>query len=329
MGAAKEQFESRQCNGRAKSTGERCKILVRLPESVAKQTKDVFCRYHTINHSDESARKPLIEIPSNRQSSRRTNQAPKQEVVSKADSEKAAYSSDRKKERGSSFWKRLFCLCADEYSSKNIQRANPSRSSNGSKSVITSNPLKTSKQQLNANVIYPIVSPAVRSKNLALLRAEMEKKKFQADEPGFIYIYEHMVTNNESGNLRSSQSSIILLKIGRSKDVAKRMHQWTSQCSHPVTMTGHFPPLVTSSEEKQVRCKAVHLAERLIHLELRSIFPSSADFAGILPNEDPKSRQCLACGRRHLEWFAIRKLDLHIVLRIIAKWINFVGLEED
>ncbi|KAK7206783.1 meiotically up-regulated gene 113-domain-containing protein [Myxozyma melibiosi] len=167
------------------------------------------------------------------------------------------------------------------------------------------------------------ISPQTRARYTKLLAAELNKPISQADEAGYIYIYELQPSKpHDRANLDAN--ALLFLKIGRTVNVPRRIEQWSRQCSHAVLLTGHFPspPPPTAAHAKGAKCAAVHRAERLIHLDLRSRFACSATDEGFTV------AACAGCGRRHTEWFAVRRRDAHLVVESIGRWVEYVGVVE-
>ncbi|KAK9240239.1 hypothetical protein V1525DRAFT_249727 [Lipomyces kononenkoae] len=222
----------------------------------------------------------------------------------------------RQKNGFSTFWRRLFCMYVDGAPNSRSQRWPTNPGQNHSPSTNTG----------NKEYVYkvPRVAPATSAKYVSLLAEELKKPISQADEAGYIYVYELAIPRMADAKGQASPDTVLYLKIGRSKNVDRRMHQWTAQCSSAVILTGHFP-----SPDGTKQCRAAHRAERLIHLELRAMFPCSADQGDMFPRSVTGSVQyglCATCGKRHTEFFAVRQLDAHIVFRIISKWIEYVGV---
>jgi len=84
-------------------------------------------------------------------------------------------------------------------------------------------------------------------------------------------------------------------KVGRAKDVEKRLKQWEKQC-------GYEAKLVTAR-----KCKYVHRAERLIHLELE--------------NSKVELARCTGCDKVHNEWFNATKKE---ITNVVDNWVNYI-----
>ncbi|CAG8470088.1 hypothetical protein C2G38_2221945 [Gigaspora rosea] len=127
-----------------------------------------------------------------------------------------------------------------------------------------------------------------------LLRLEMEKDISTSDEAGFIYMFTIVNSQNKSKQY---------FKIGRGKDVEKRLKQWEKKCSYNANLLEKF------------KCKYTHRVERLIHLELSNIKVS-------LP-------PCSGCKEIHKEWFDgglisnTKGSGLKAIKKVIQNWITF------
>ncbi|KAI9892333.1 MAG: hypothetical protein M1814_001534 [Vezdaea aestivalis] len=128
-------------------------------------------------------------------------------------------------------------------------------------------------------------------------------------------------------NAAKSDTKTILLKIGRSKNVHRRLNEWNEQCGYKSFLVKSYPrvgaesatsspavsPGLKGKGDKRILDSGVpHAAkvERLVHLELAS---SRVD------------RACDDCGKVHREWFeiepskpALRKLD-----ETIKRWVEW------
>ena len=189
------------------------------------------------------------------------------------------------------------------------------------------------------------------------LLVELNKSITPSDKDGYIYMYwldpsatpiagseaktsllhllgeqtvqdRHSVRSaHEVPPLQSSPKQSVLLKIGRARNVHRRMNEWTRQCNLNVSMLRYYPYLPSSPSSMKCSPNPRHSStasplpidgpprvpfasrvERLIHLEL-------ADFRSI--------KKCKACGSNHREWFevewsreAIRDVDA-----TIRRWV--------
>ncbi|KAJ1533679.1 hypothetical protein HK096_004974 [Nowakowskiella sp. JEL0078] len=172
------------------------------------------------------------------------------------------------------------------------------------------------------------VSSLTRSKLLNEMRRPISEK----DEPGWIYVYQ-MLKESNTQSVGNKQLPTHLYKIGRSINVYRRLTQWSHKCGYTPVLID--PPKNTdfrrasignkmhddTSQKISVKCKYIHRAERLIHIELRDQF-----HAGIV--------HCNGyCGAKHNEWFKIsdpEQIDNKFsygwksLRKVIKKWIKFV-----
>lgn len=138
-----------------------------------------------------------------------------------------------------------------------------------------------------------------------LLYQELSKPLSQSDSPGYIYTY--MLTS-------SSTATHALFKIGRTKNLHRRMYQWVSKCEYVPQLVECFP---RTEDEEQVRFS--HRVERLIHIELSDRYRADAETCG-------------GCGGVHREWFKVARArgmsdkDMWLVLReVVVRWVNYIA----
>lgn len=159
-------------------------------------------------------------------------------------------------------------------------------------------------------------------------------------------------TGPRSGSSNSPRyaaaGTTIMLKIGRSSNVNRRMSQWTRQCAHNLTLVRVYPYPQPQSPPARMRrgwrsdacvgCNVhsqpdddggnapahipastvpyTHKVERLIHLELAM--------------DRVHMAACEHCGRRHQEWFEVRA-DSTEMLRVdecIRRWLRWIISEK-
>ncbi|CAH1758191.1 6241_t:CDS:2 [Entrophospora sp. SA101] len=140
------------------------------------------------------------------------------------------------------------------------------------------------------------------------LRLEMEKKISISDEAGYIYIYRVIEVSSHS------TQNCIHYKVGRTKNIIRRLNEWKNQCKYKLKLIDWFPStgglLISQKTENadeingndghkdlerqkiMKSCKFTHRAERLIHLELSEKFKA-------------ESSKCLFCEKIHREIFKI------------------------
>ncbi|KAK9471049.1 meiotically up-regulated gene 113-domain-containing protein [Dipodascopsis tothii] len=169
------------------------------------------------------------------------------------------------------------------------------------------------------------VSRELYFKNTHILRDVLLSTKSPNVESGYLYIYELLL----DGAARSKvlldnrlSGKLSFLKIGRSKDVGRRMKEWTQQCKQHTRLISTYGSTLHkmhSSGKDTEPCPYIATVERLIHLELRALFPSSAENLRLWGT----GANICSCGREHLEWFAIPSIYLEFVSTIIKKWIAY------
>ena len=199
----------------------------------------------------------------------------------------------------------------------------------------------SSQTQHLLSLIPRTLSPQITS----LLLTELSKplSPFDRDAFGWIYIYwitpeevgtpdEATATSLLSSSPRSSKTShrpsdtirpyttghrnsgaastpqTILLKIGHTKNVQRRLNQWKRQCRSNLSLVRYYPHQPSSSPSAMPRkAPYVQRIERLIHLEL----------------SEKKIKQACQCGHEHREWFevdasrgAVRAVD-----EVAQRWV--------
>lgn len=183
-----------------------------------------------------------------------------------------------------------------------------------------------------ADFIPPYLSPETQ----VALRVEMEKTRSPKDTEGYIYTFE----------IRDPDSSQIKLKTGRTTHLARRLDQWSKQCSSKeLVLRGWFPGGVdpetglpaTSLMKGRVdaghKGASCHRLERLIHLELADLVaegqylkpnwksfkkgqPPVVDLTTppSTPNKKPAAAalgsgpKCPDCGTQHKEIFTFTRV---------------------
>ncbi|KAF2095295.1 DUF1766-domain-containing protein [Rhizodiscina lignyota] len=155
------------------------------------------------------------------------------------------------------------------------------------------------------------------------LMAEMSKIE-QDTREGYIYIYwltssHNPISGDAGGSLladsprRNSHgpsgpaaTDSVLLKIGRTDNVHRRLNQWQLQCGYQPLLVRSYP-----SPQTGVKVKHVHRVERLIHVEL---------------GEKNVKWDCTQCGREHREWFEVKGRDgVREVDHVVQKWVEWGG----
>ncbi|KAL0949051.1 hypothetical protein HGRIS_009144 [Hohenbuehelia grisea] len=191
------------------------------------------------------------------------------------------------------------------------------------------------------------------------LRPEAKKKLLKVmkegprpkEAPGYIYSI-HYVDQGEQ----------LQLKIGRTKDVRRRLRDWRKQCKTEMTLFGVHPleeeinnnaSLRSTSRPREVPrlgepVRNSKLLERLVLLEMIDIASSQAHLMPTWPAVEgsalvsPLARpsqsdlQCPGCKKTHVEMFSIarftekasrgREWEL-IILPVIQRWERFISDE--
>lgn len=164
------------------------------------------------------------------------------------------------------------------------------------------------------------------------MRQVMERPVSDGDKHGFIYVYS--IKNGP----RVSKDTHAFFKIGRTKDPHRRMYQVSNVCklepsiielfpSFPVTK-GHRTlstnlEILHNNLDELPKCPLSHTVERLIHLELSSLYKR----AGF---------KCAGCGKTHREWIRVNRrngpngkpmtdaeLWVSCIRPVILKWIQY------
>lgn len=172
------------------------------------------------------------------------------------------------------------------------------------------------------------VIPKNASLSLAsALMAEMAKVS-EDTRQGYIYIYwladaKNALSDNAGGSLLSmppsprrnsntsgQSSQSLLLKIGRTDNVHRRLNQWNLQCGYkPLLVTSHPRP------EEGIMVKHLHRVERLIHTELKEMNVKVA---------------CATCGKEHREWFEVTGREgVREVDKVVRRWVQWANRQPD
>jgi hypothetical protein len=195
-------------------------------------------------------------------------------------------------------------------------------------------------------LVLQLIPKSLPAKGLARLQKELLKPFSEKDEPGYIYMFwltdsplspfstspstpsgittQKPLTNSDR-LLRTALNAAptpggtrpkLLFKIGRANNVQRRLHEWTTQCGHNLSLIRYYPHTsATSSPGQEVGRKVPnsHRIERLIHLEL-----------GAIPGANPM-KQCQACGKTHKEWFEVdaSRSGILAVDEAIKRWVTY------
>ena len=132
-------------------------------------------------------------------------------------------------------------------------------------------------------------------------------------------------------NARAGKKTI-MLKIGRTGNITRRMNEWQRQCGYALNLVRwypHIPSTTTLSPQREQlypdlsrpptgrrqsdavrKVPCVKRVERLIHLELA---------------EKQVKRQCGACGKEHREWFEVEasQAGVKVVDETVRRWVGW------
>ncbi len=200
----------------------------------------------------------------------------------------------------------------------------------------------------------------------SLLLGELSKPISPYDEEGFIYIFwltettskqpsateaasllgesaqsspgrraNEIIRNHATKSDNGSSEKKILLKIGRTSNVHRRMSEWTRQCGYSLSLLRFYPyisPSQSSSSDRMpdnaspqrnpprkseqresggVRMVPhAHRVERLIHIELA---------------DKRIKRSCDVCAKEHREWFEVgaSRESVGDVDSVIRRWVSW------
>jgi hypothetical protein len=192
--------------------------------------------------------------------------------------------------------------------------------------------------------LLSLIPSSVSPQTAALLLAELAKPVSAFDEEGYIYMFWltpdsltstppseaalALLSPAETNRLGSdvinsfapmaADKRTVLLKIGRTQNVHRRLNQWTRQCGYNLSLIRYYPyhqslpsaSVVTSSMPKKV--PNVHKVERLIHIELAS-------------TRAQESGRCGTCGKEHREWFEVeaRRAAVKAIDEVVRRWVSW------
>lgn len=114
--------------------------------------------------------------------------------------------------------------------------------------------------------------------------------------------------------LAGDMTTPILLKIGRTSNVHRRMNEWTRQCDYNLTLVRFYPYVSVSSGVSLAGIRQVPYSrrvERLIHIELA--------------DKRVKRGKCTVCQKEHREWFQVEasRKGLKGVDESIRRWVKW------
>jgi hypothetical protein len=192
--------------------------------------------------------------------------------------------------------------------------------------------------------LLSLIPSSVPPQTTALLLAELAKPVSEFDEEGYIYMFwltpeslpsappsevapsllSPPETSRRTSDVldsfasTSSNTKTILLKIGRTQNVQRRLNQWSRQCGYNLSLIRYYPyhPSLSSTSvdapSTPRRVPNVHKVERLIHLELAS-------------KRAQGSGRCSACGKEHREWFEVeaRRKSIKVLDDVVRRWVDW------
>jgi hypothetical protein len=160
------------------------------------------------------------------------------------------------------------------------------------------------------------------------LLAELTKPLSVKDEDGYIYVFQLDREAISPTTETQLESKTLMVKIGRTTNVHRRLSSWTKQCGHTLSLLRFYPyissastsppsdSLPASTTTTPRKLPYSHRVERLIHIELAA--------------SNVKKDKCEGCGKEHKEWFEIeasregvRRMD-EVVRRWVA-WGEWTG----
>lgn len=145
------------------------------------------------------------------------------------------------------------------------------------------------------------------------------------ERPGYIYL-----SQVKSLNLTSlwtdelDSKGMTLYKVGRSKNVKRRINEWNRKCRSSSSYlleyfpkpSVHSPPSIQSRDKRITRtvlCVCPRRVERLILSELTARFG--------------KLRYVCECDTVHTELFMVQEQDVHQIKEIMVNWVNYAMVE--
>ncbi|CAO3599728.1 unnamed protein product [Absidia cylindrospora] len=132
----------------------------------------------------------------------------------------------------------------------------------------------------------------------------MIKPISKKDEAGYLYAY-HLTQGP-----RVSTHHYCYFKIGRSINPTRRVLQVIQKCNYQPKLLDIIPGKRRTAKQyhqdktilqtgdydgRMLKCPISHRVERLIHMELAALYPSTGGF------------KCQGCGTTHREWFRVKR----------------------
>ncbi|KAK2761167.1 hypothetical protein FQN54_001688 [Arachnomyces sp. PD_36] len=129
----------------------------------------------------------------------------------------------------------------------------------------------------------------------------------------------------------SNGKRTVILKIGRTSNVHRRLNEWIRQCSLDLTLIRYYPYTSSSSSSRPSlspgsnaapllpgrKAPHIHRVERLIHLELAE-------------RRAKGQGSCETCGKEHRELFEIEAnvAELRVVDECIRRWVGWAERQD-
>jgi T5orf172 domain len=239
----------------------------------------------------------------------------------------------------------LLCCIGDDDHGKAPRLVKPGPH-NGAKSRIRDEQPQRPKMPRgpSSRELLSLIPSSVSPQTAALLLAELAKPVSAFDEEGYIYMFwltpdslpstppseaassllSPPETNRRASDILNSFVSMavdkrtILLKIGRTQNVQRRLNQWTRQCGYNLSLIRYYPyhpsllPANVDASWTPRKVPNVHKVERLIHIELAS-------------KRAQGSGRCGTCGKEHREWFEVegRRVAVKAIDEVVRWWVSW------
>lgn len=185
----------------------------------------------------------------------------------------------------------------------------------------------------SADTAASLLSPPTQRRQRQLSDV-MSKYSFRVDRPASASASASAsATATATATAASKSTQTVLLKIGRTTNVHRRMNQWQKQCGYTLSLLRYYPYTPSSSpqpsfatspgrptsagqrrtsDQKVLKVRHATRVERLVHLEL-------AQYSLI-------KEKCSGCNQTHREWFAIEATGngVNAVDEVIKRWVQWV-----
>ena len=219
--------------------------------------------------------------------------------------------------------------------------------------------------------LLSLIPPTLSPQTTAALLSELAKPISDSDAPGYIYMFlgasgtsslptrcpsaeavaSALATPKRPGRdrsvsdiFRTTQSSrptapsvdgnkkTVILKIGRTSNVHRRLNEWIRQCSLDLTLIRYYPYTPSSSPSSRPslspssnaatllpgrKAPHIHRVERLIHLELAE-------------RRIKGQGSCDTCGKEHRELFEVEAniAELRVVDECVRRWVGWAERQD-